>query len=314
MTRREQIEKHQVWLYLAAVTAGVGGGLWLGPAVPDVLIFLPLGLLLYATFVQVPVTHLPAAMRDRRYLSASLLANFVLVPIVVWLLVWLVPREPAIRLGIYMVLLVPCTDWFIVFTHLGRGDTKLAITSTPVILFMQFLLLPLYLWVLMGRSFGEVIRAGPFVAVFVLLIVLPLIAAALTQFWAERHRFGRRVTEGLAWLPVPCLAVVLLLIAMSQAGQVADDLRGMERVVLVFVLYLILAAAIGRWTARLHNLPAPAMRTLIFSVGTRNSFVVLPFALALPEGWEAAVTVVVIQPLVELLGMLVFLRLSPRWT
>lgn len=52
---------------------------------------------------------------------------------------------------------------------------------------------------------------------------------------------------------------------------------------------------------------------MIFGVGTRNSFAVLPFALALPPGREAAVTVVVLQPLVELLGVLVYLRLVPRW-
>ena len=313
MTRRGQLEKHQIWLYLGAVAAGVALGLWLRPDMADALIYAPLGLLLYATFVQVPVTHLHEAMRDRQYLSATLLANFVLVPMVVWLLAWLVPREPAILLGIYLVLLVPCTDWFVVFTHLGRGDARLAITSTPVILLAQFLLLPVYLWLFMGQTFREVIRAGPFIQVFMWLIVMPLIAAGLTQFWADRRPAGKRLVEGLAWLPVPCLAGVLLLIAMSQAGQVVNDLRGMERVILVFGLYLLLAAGIGGWTARRLRLPAPAGRTLIFSVGTRNSFVVLPFALALPLGWELAVTIVVLQPLVELVGVLVYLRLVPRW-
>jgi ACR3 family arsenite transporter len=311
--KREQLEKHQVWIYLFAVAAGIGAGLWRRPDVADAMIYLPLAVLLYAIFVQVPVTHLPEALRDRRYLSASLLANFVLVPVAVWFLAWLVPREPAVLLGLYMVLLVPCTDWFIVFTHLGRGDAKLAITSTPVILLVQFLLLPVYLWLFMGETFREMIRAGPFVTVFVLLIVLPLMAAAFTQAWADRRAVGRRVAAGLAWLPVPCLAVVLFLIALAQAGEVVGALHGMDRVVLVFALYLALAAAIGVVTSRVFGLAAPAGRTLIFSVGTRNSFVVLPFALALPAGWELAVTVVVLQPLVELLGVLAYLRLVPRW-
>jgi ACR3 family arsenite efflux pump ArsB len=53
-------------------------------------------------------------------------------------------------------------------------------------------------------------------------------------------------------------------------------------------------------------------RTLAFSLGTRNSFVVLPFALALPPGWEAAV-LIVLQSLVELLGMVLCLWALPRW-
>jgi arsenite transporter len=63
------------------------------------------------------------------------------------------------------------------------------------------------------------------------------------------------------------------------------------------------------WLARL---PAGQGRTLAISLGTRNSFVVLPFALTLPAGWEAAAMVIVLQSLVELLGMLAYLASMPR--
>jgi ACR3 family arsenite transporter len=55
-----------------------------------------------------------------------------------------------------------------------------------------------------------------------------------------------------------------------------------------------------------------AGRTLAFSLGTRNSFVVLPFALALPAGWETTVVVIVFQSLVELFGMVFYLWWLPR--
>lgn len=58
--------------------------------------------------------------------------------------------------------------------------------------------------------------------------------------------------------------------------------------------------------------PSPQARVLAFSFGTRNSFVVLPLALALPAGWELAALVIVLQSLVELLGMAVYLVLVPR--
>jgi ACR3 family arsenite transporter len=52
---------------------------------------------------------------------------------------------------------------------------------------------------------------------------------------------------------------------------------------------------------------------VIFSTGTRNSFVVLPLALALPPEWNLAVAVIVIQAFVEMLGMLTFIRVVPGW-
>ncbi|MFN7001272.1 MAG: arsenic resistance protein, partial [Elioraea tepidiphila] len=116
----------------------------------------------------------------------------------------------------------------------------------------------------------------------------------------------------LAWAPVPLLALVVFLIAASQVGAVTDALPLLAEVTAAFVLFLAGTLAFGVALARAARLPARAGRTLAFSLGTRNSFVVLPLALALPPTWQAAAIVIVVQSLVELFGMLVFLRLVPR--
>ncbi len=67
-----------------------------------------------------------------------------------------------------------------------------------------------------------------------------------------------------------------------------------------------------RWRAP-AGLPAASGRVVLFSLATRNSFVVLPFALALPSpAREAAAAAIVLQSFVELVAMLVLLGLAPR--
>ena len=73
-----------------------------------------------------------------------------------------------------------------------------------------------------------------------------------------------------------------------------------------------LAAATARVLAGIFSLPAAQGRMLTFSFGTRNSFVVLPLALALPSSFELAAVVVVFQSLVELVGMAAFLWWVPK--
>lgn len=120
-----------------------------------------LGILLYTTFTQVPLTHLPDAFRDGRFMTAVLVGNFVIVPLVVWGLVSFLPvEESAIRLGVLLVLLVPCTDWFITFTHLAGGDTRRATAVTPVNLLVQLALLPLYLGLFMDEAFVGIFAVG----------------------------------------------------------------------------------------------------------------------------------------------------------
>ncbi|WP_191082794.1 arsenic resistance protein [Roseococcus microcysteis] len=313
---RQQLEKHQIWLYLAAVLLGLALG-WTRPDLAGALeavIWPALGLLLYATFTQVPLTHISDAFKDRRFMGAALVGNFVLIPIVVGGLLLLLPPDPGIRLGVLLVLLVPCTDWFITFTHLGQGDTPRAIAVTPVMLVLQFLLLPIYLWVFMGDALLEILVVERIAIVFLTLIVLPLVAAWLTERWVERARGREILIERLAWLPVPLLGVVVFLIAASQLEAVMSSLPIMGQVLGVFVAFLIVALLIGLALGRVFRLPVPATRTLIFSLGTRNSFVVLPLALALPPVWVGVAVVVVLQSLIELLGVLVYLRIVPRMT
>jgi hypothetical protein len=126
------LQRYQVGLYLGAALLGLGAGTTapaIAPALGTVL-WPVLALLLYATFLPVPLARLPSAFREGRFLAAVLVGNFLLVPPVVWGLSRFLPPERPIVLGALMVLLVPCTDWFITFAWLGRGDARLAIVAT----------------------------------------------------------------------------------------------------------------------------------------------------------------------------------------
>lgn len=307
--RRETLERHQVWLYLAAILAGLAVGRAAPAAAPalEALLWPGLAALLYATFTQVPMARLPAAFRDTRLMSAIVLGNFVVLPVVAWGLLALVPDDPAVRLGVLLVLLVPCTDWFIAFTHQAGGDTGAAVAATPALLLAQMALLPAYLWLFTGDGLAGIASAGRMAAVFAVVIAAPLALAWLT----ERGVTAARPRAALAWLPVPLLALVLLLVAASQVEAVLDALPLLGEVMGAFAAFLVAAVALGIVLGRLFGLPVRQARTLLFSFATRNSFVVLPLALALPAGWEATAIVIVFQSLVELFGVLVLLRLVP---
>ena len=55
-----------------------------------------------------------------------------------------------------------------------------------------------------------------------------------------------------------------------------------------------------------------AARALVFTGATRNSLVVLPLALALGDDYALTAAVIVTQTLVEVLGMVVYVRVVPR--
>ncbi|MCC5902487.1 MAG: arsenic resistance protein [Halomonas sp.] len=310
---REQLEQQQSWLYLGFICLGLAIGI-LAPTLTssfEHFLWPLLGILLYATFTQIPLLHIRQSLTDTRFMAALLTGNFIVIPALLGLLVLWLPLSPPVIAGVLLVLLVPCTDWFITFTHLGKGDAARAIAATPLLLLVQMVMLPVYLWLFLGGEWFQLTFSTNLLSAFAGLILLPLGLAWLTEFAAQRYHTMRLAIEHLGYLPVPLLALVVLVIAATQVNSVLALSHVLVQVVFIFTGYLVVAAILGKVLGKLFRLSATSARTLAFSFGTRNSFVMLPIALTLPNGWQAAVVVIVFQSLVELFGMVAYLRWLP---
>ncbi|MHA4814878.1 arsenic resistance protein [Streptomyces aculeolatus] len=308
------MERHQVAVYLGALAAGgllgwaaPGAGPGLEHAINPVL-----AALLYVTFLQVPAAQLLRSLRAGRFLAAALVVNFAVVPLVVAAMFAFLPGEQAVRMGVLLVLLTPCIDYVIVFSGLAGGSSRQLLAATPLLLVAQMVLLPGYLYLFMGSDLADIVEAGPFVEAFAVLIALPLTLAWLTQAWAARRPAGRRTTDAAGTAMVPLMAATLATVVASQVPKVDDSVGDVARVVPFYVLFLAAMAFAGLGVARLFRLDVPASRAIVFTGATRNSLVVLPLALALPDRLAAAAVVVVAQTLVEVVGMVVYVRLVPR--
>jgi ACR3 family arsenite efflux pump ArsB len=332
------MERRQIALYLAAILAGGALGLLapasgaaLEPAINPVL-----GLLLYATFLGIPFASLGRAARDVRFTATLLLLNFAVVPLVVFGLSRFVAGDQALLVGVLLVLLTPCVDYVIVFTGLAGGASDRLLAAAPVLMLAQMLLLPVYLLMFAGPGVVSVIDPAPFVQALVWLIIVPLALAALTQWRAGREGdaaavgrsavgrsviggpaagrsvIGRTVMAAMQALMVPLMMATLAVVVGSQIVGVRKELGSLLAVVPLYAAFVLVMVPLGLLAARPARLDAPATLAVVFSGATRNSLVVLPLALALPEPLALAALAVVTQTLVELLGMVAMVRFLPR--
>lgn len=316
MMTREGLESQQIWIYVISLIVGAFIGLSFERFGVELqwTISPLIAILLFGMFAQIPFLKLREAASNMRFMLALLIGNFVCVPIVVWILTSIFPQSPPMLLGICLVLLTPCIDYVIVFTQLGKGNEKLMLAATPLLFVVQMVLLPLYLWLFIGEEMISVVQIQPFLEAFFILIVIPLLLAVLTQLLAKKKTLGDKTLELTAWLPVPFMAFVLLAVVASQIGKVYNDFDIIVNVVPIYVLFLIILPMVSRLIARALSLDKGAGRALIFSMGTRNSLVVLPLALALPDSWRTlAAAVIVTQTIVELIGELIYIKVVPKW-
>ena len=119
--------------------------------------------------------------------------------------------------------------------------------------------------------------------------------------------------DTMGWLPVPMMAVTLLVVIASQLPCGWDSIEQIAAVVLVYIALLVIMPLLKRLTAGLFRMNVGEARALVFTSVTRNSLVILPLALALPVGYGLAPAVIVTQTLVELSGMVVLTHVVPTW-
>ncbi|MBC9208760.1 arsenic resistance protein [Roseomonas aerophila] len=307
---RDALEHRQIWIYLVAVLgAAVAAVLLPGTTMLESGINPALALMLFVTFLQVPLAALGRAFTRLRFLAALAVANFIAVPLLVAALLPLLPDHPLVRLGVLLVLLAPCIDYVVTFSHLGQADARLLLAATPALLLLQMLLLPLYLHLMLGDAAAGLIQPGPFLHAFLWLIVLPLALAALLQYAAAHTPAGQRAITLLGLLPVPATALVLLLVVAAVLPRMGTDVL---QAVPVFLAFALLAPLLGWGIGRLFRLEPAAGRAVAFSAATRNSLVVLPLAFTVPGAMPLLPAIIVTQTLVELLSQLFYIRALPK--
>lgn len=309
----EWMERHQITLYMLSIAAGLTAGWWIpGAHSLEAAINPVLGLLLFATFLAVPFTSIGRAFADLRFLSAVLVLNFMVVPVLAFGLSRFVAGNEALMLGVLLVLLAPCVDYVIVFSGLAGGASDRLLAAAPLLMLAQLLLLPAYLWAFAGADTVALVELAPFLEAFLVLILIPLTAAAAVQWAAPRMAAARAVEGVMAAAMVPLMMATLFIVIASQVRGVGEQFSALVAVVPLYLAFLVMMVPLGIFAARAAHLDVRSSRALVFAGATRNSLVVLPLALALPASLGLAPLVVVTQTLVELIGMVIFVRLIPR--
>lgn len=310
----DALEERQTSLYAVTIFIAIIVGLNFAEQLTLLPMLIPfaLGALMFSMFAQIPFLALKKSFTHPQFFVALFMSNYVVVPLIVWMLLHSFSPDTTLKIGILLVLLTPCIDYVVVFTKLGKGDATLMLSVTPFLFFTQMLLLPFYFWLFMGSEILEIISIKPLLHSFLYMIAIPFLAAMLLQLGATKNRPLKGLLQLSAWFPVPLMALVLFLIVATQIPLITENLEKISAIIPLYIAFLLLAFIAALLIGKLMSFPSEETRTLIYSTGTRNSLAVLPFAFALsPDIAGIVAAVIVTQTLVELIGELLYTKITP---
>ena len=307
--------------YSAGLLPGaIAAGLILGSCLPgmgpslgslaDPLLFGLLALL----FLEVRFKPLFRARRNVRFLVLAWCANFVLIPLLGWGIASLFfPRTSPLFAGLLLYFLFPCTDWFLGFTRMAKGDVSLGTVVLPLNLITQLVLFPVYLGFIssVNADTGSSGLQGTLTQWFLLPLGCALLVRFLLSRLAALKAFRRGESFSGKLVPWVIAAVVVCLFAENTTTLAANPFA-FVKILFAVSLFFLFSYAIGEVLARRFRLPYEQHALLAMTTAARNAPLILGLTMvALPD--EPLIhAALIIGLLVEFPHLIVLVRLFSR--
>jgi ACR3 family arsenite efflux pump ArsB len=289
----------------ALIIIGIGAGLWLGTIHPwflkygGFLIKGGLFILLLSMMVTTSFESLRKAARNARFFGTALSMNFVIIPVLAFIIGTLFAKdEPQILLGMVMYLVTPCTDWFLSFTQRARGDEALGMLLLPWNLLLQVLLLPLYILLIVGE--GVNIKLGDFIPTLTLFIFLPFIFSRIVRFLLRWNKQKAKLSKFFLNLQTGSLTLVVLFMFAVTGKEVMARTSLFPKVFVAVAVFLLVVFFLTKAVARAVSLNRGEYVLLNFTASARNSPIALAIALGAFPDQSLTAAVIILAPLVEL--------------
>ncbi|MFC5713652.1 arsenic resistance protein [Thalassorhabdus alkalitolerans] len=295
------LEKLYTFIIFLAVLIGIGiGQTELIRANAESFIVPLLVAMLYITFLQIPMEELKKAFKDIRFTYTSVIINFVWTPILAWLLAMVfLGDNPALFLGFIMLMVTPCTDWYLIFTGVAKGNVALSTAILPLNLILQVILLPVYLLIFGGTT--GVIELSYLIESILVVLFMPLILSLLTKmFLRNRQQVRDNLISTLSVLPIIFLSLAIVAMFASQGQLLLDNLDVMWKIIIPILLFFIVNFFVGQRIGKVMRFSNSDRASLCLTTLARNSPIALAIAMtAFPDQPLIALTLV-IGPLLEL--------------
>lgn len=259
-------------------------------------------LMIFLLFFELRLGSLFSAVQNIRFLALAWSANFLIIPIIGLCIASLFfSNQPILFAGLMIYFLAPCTDWFLGFTRLAKGDTELGATLIPVNLTTQLLLFPV--WLLLFANGTGLADLSSMHSILLQWFLVPMIVAQTTRFTVERLLPTQQCAAILPavsrCLPF-VLAALIFQIFAEYIGDIVEHMGVAALVAAAVLLFFIATFAVGEVLSRLGSLGYPQRALLSMTVAARNGPLMLALtAIAIPNQ-PMVLAVIVAAMLVEI--------------
>ena len=293
-------------------------GLLLGAVTPlgkvsSSLIEVFLMLLLYILFLSIDLKQIKKSFTNVRFTLSAVIINFVFTPLFGYLLGKIFfPGSLDIRIGLLMLLVTPCTDWYLVFTGLSKGNVELGMSILPLNLILQIVLLPVYLLVLIGSE--VTMDVASLVSSVAMVLVIPFVLAYITKLITKNsEKFKSFLSEQGDNLQLLFLCLAVVVMFASEGKNLLDNPLLLAQMFIPLLIFFAVLFFVAQIVGRLQKFPKKDTVALNMTTLARNSPLSLAIAVVTFPEQPLVSLALVIGPLIELPVLSVISGILKKW-
>lgn len=262
------------------------------------LINLFLCVMLYGVFLEVPIKNLKESFKNIKFSSTSIIINFIWTPLFGYFLGNLfLNGNIDIFIGFIMLIITPCTDWYLVFTKMVKGDLNLSLSILPTNLILQIILLPVYLIIFFSNS--NSMSYTNLAYSLIIVIVIPFLLAQITKL-VLNPQLNEKITDFFSNYQILFLALAVFAIFNSQGSLLFENLNSVLTIFIPLITFFITNTIIDLLISEQINFTYEEYASLTMTTLARNSPLALAIAINSFPNHELISIALVIGPLIEL--------------